>query len=118
MADKRFSAPGKPATEFEHDLLRSVTQLEDPWADIARMIGLDNTLRVMDRFARCQLSCPPRQAFIRRLAVVWQETEVLRLLQQRPRIPDREIAASVGISRECLRKRRARALKRPPPKRA
>lgn len=118
MADKRFSTPGKPATEFEHGLLENSDALEDPWCDIARVIGLDNTLLVMDRFAHCQLSCPSRDAFVQRLHRVWQDVETQRLLQLRPRLTMREIAGRIGVTRECLRKRRARALKRVPPRRA
>jgi hypothetical protein len=118
VTDPRFSRPGKPATTFEQELLRQSATLEDPWVEVASIIGLDATLAVMDRFARCLLSCPSRQAFVGRLLCVWQDQETLRLRRITPRLSNREIARRVGVPLETLRKRTARALKRVPPKRA
>lgn len=112
MSDPKFSRPGQPATAFEHDLLRDASQLEDPWVEIAGIVGLDATLKVMDQFARCLLSCPPRDAFMARLLRVWQDQELVRLSRQRPRLSNGEIAQRVMMSRDNIRKRFPRALSR------
>lgn len=114
MADNRFSTPGKPPTAFEEQLLLSAGPLEDPWVEIAQEVGLHGALRIMDRFARCNLSCPSRGTFVARLLRVWQDAETLRLLQERPRLSMREIARRIGLPPSAFRKRRARALKRVP----
>lgn len=118
MIDRRFSSPGQLATDFERELLANAQALEDPWVEITQIIGLDATLAVMDRFERCLLSCPARDAFVKRLHRVWQETEILRLLQVRPRLTYAEIAKRVGMKRDTMIKRRSRALKRVHPRRA
>lgn len=118
VTDARFSKPGKPATDFEQDLLKAAAVLEDPWVEIANMVGLDNAMRIMDAFARCHLTCPARESFVARMHRVWQETETLRLLQVRPRLTMRDIAHRIGVPRETFRKRRARALRRVPRRKA
>ena len=118
MSEKRFSNPGQPATEFERELLRSAAVLEDPWVEIANIVGLDHALRIMDSFARCHLTCPPRSAFVARMHRVWQETEIVRLLAIRPRLTTRDLAHRIGLPVKTLHKRRSRALKRVPRHRA
>lgn len=111
MKDNRFSTPGKPATEFEHDLLRNAEQkgLEDPWVEVAQLVGLDATLRIMDRFERCILSCPQRSTFIARLHRVWLDQESLRL--HRARVSNREVAVKLNVTERSVPRRVARALR-------
>lgn len=112
MTDSRFSAPGKPATAFEHELLRLADSLEDPWVEVAGIVGLDATLLIMDRFERCLLSCPQRQAFIGRLHRTWLDMETLRL--RRLRVPPKQVAEKLGIRPRSIRRRVVRALRRTP----
>ena len=109
MADRRFSKQGQPATDFERDLLLQSQALEDPWVEIAQIIGLDAALAVMDRFERCLLSCPSRTAFITRMHRVWLDIETLRLRHKGA--PNRRIVQQLGVTDRSIRKRVARAKK-------
>lgn len=110
MTDPTFSRPGQLPTAFEQELLDNAAQLEDPWVEIAGIAGLDATLRIMDSFARCLLSCPPRDVFVQRMLRVWQDQELVRLSSHRPRIPKSEIARRVCMSSDNIRKRLPRAI--------
>ena len=116
VTDPEFSRVGKPATTFERELLARAKTLEDPWVEVASIIGLDATMQVMDRFASCLLSIPSRDAFVRRLYTVWLDAEILRL--RRAGKTNREVAEMFGIHERCVRKRKARALRGPIPQRA
>lgn len=109
MKDNRFSTPGKPATEFEHQLLDNAKTLEDPWVEIAQLVGLDNTLTIMDRFERCILSCPQRATFVARLHRVWLDQECLRL--HRARVSNREVSRTLKVTERSVPRRVARALR-------
>ena len=104
MTDPEFSRVGKPATTFERELLARAKTLEDPWVEVASIIGLDATMQVMDRFASCLLSIPSRDAFVRRLYTVWLDAEILRL--RRAGKTNREVAEMFGIHERCVRKRK------------
>lgn len=116
VIDSDFSRVGKPATAFERELLARAKALEDPWVEVAGIIGLDATLQVMDRFASCLLSIPSRDAFVRRLHTVHLDAEVLRL--RREGKTNREVADLLSINERSVRKRKARALRGPIPQRA
>ena len=118
VTDRKFSTVGKAASAFEHELLAHAAHLEDPWVEIAGIIGLDKTLLVMDRFARCLLSVPARDAFVARMHRVWLDDEVLRLSRIRPRLSNADIESLLHIPRNSLRRKKARALKRCMQKRA
>lgn len=109
MKDNRFSTPGKPATEFEHQLLDNAKALEDPWVEIAQLVGLDNALTIMDRFERCILSCPQRVTFVGRLHRVWLDQECLRL--HRARVSNREVSHTLKVTERSVPRRVARALR-------
>lgn len=116
MTDSRFSGTGKPATAYETELLAHCKALEDPWVEIANKIGLDHAMSVMDLFASCLLSVPPRGAFVARLHRVWLEGEVLRL--KREGLRNVEIATRLGVRTRTVRQYSARLMRRATPKRA
>lgn len=113
MNDPEFSGVGKTATAFERELLARAASLEDPWVEVAGIIGLDATLQVMDRFASCLLSIPSRAAFVRRMYAVYLDGECLRL--RREGLTNRQVAARLGINERTVRHRKARALRAPAP---
>lgn len=116
MSDSRFSSTGEPATLFETELLARCKALEDPWVEISNIVGLDAALAVMDLFASCLLSVPPRRAFVARIHRVWLEGEVLRL--KREGMPNVEIAHRLGVRTRTVRQYSARLMRRATPKRA
>lgn len=112
MTDRRFSTPGKPCTDFERELLEQACDLEDPWVEIAQMVGLDVTVVIMDRFERNLLSCPARRAFMSRLHRVWVDKAIRQMRVTSPGISYREISQRLGVTEGSLRKRNFRATRR------
>lgn len=114
MTDQRFSALGKPASEFEHDLLANSEELEDVWVEISGIVGIDHAMAIMDRFSGCLLSVPKRSDFVKRMYRVFVDREVLRLRKHRPRMSNAEISTTLGVSERSIRRRLSRVLRRGP----
>lgn len=99
----RFSSPGSPPTPEEVELL---AESDDAWARLAKRIGADALVAVLEEFGGQRQYIPARSAFFERLYRPRRDRLVGELLGEG--LSQDEVADRLGVSQGLVSKIKGR----------
>lgn len=104
--DPAFSLPGEAPTQFERDLLAGVevgtpTTGQQLWLLLAKRIGVDQLMAVLDEFGDTHVWVPSRGALLLSVWTPVRDREIARL-QAQEGLSQRAIARRMGVSQRTV----------------
>lgn len=97
---RKFSQRGERVTDFERMLIAECADSRSVFLDLARRIGIDALVVVLDEFATEKIHIPTREWFFESLYRPRRDDEILRRLANGESADD--IARVLGISRRTV----------------
>lgn len=96
-----FSHRGEPVTSFERDLVASCSDARSPFFGLARRIGVDALVIVLDEFASEKVHIPTREFFFAALYRVQRDADIVRRLADGETVD--QVASLHGVHRNTIR---------------
>lgn len=97
---RKFSRRGERVTDFERTLIAECDDSRSAFLDLARRIGIDALVVVLDEFASEKIHVPTRESFFAGLYRRLRDEEILRRLANGEHADD--IADDIGCSRSTV----------------